>query len=171
MNRFPGSLSIQSEGCRALQNLAVGTRDNRVREGIASAGGIEAIVTAMNGFPNDASIQCNATGALQNLACNSEDIKCRIARCGGIHVLISAMQNHPDRPLIQVWACGTLAYLAASPDERIKKAIVLLGGLVVIVKAAQLNCGDKVLTRMAGKVMSVLLRSTEQDCVPRPTVH
>ncbi|PWA58188.1 protein ARABIDILLO 1 [Artemisia annua] len=119
---------VRQEAAGALWNLSF---DDRNREAIASAGGVEALVALARSCLNAASgLQERAAGALWGLSV-SEPNSIAIGREGGVAALIALAQSENDYQDVHETAAGALWNLAFNPGNALR--IVEDGGVPTLV--------------------------------------
>ncbi|KAJ9556557.1 LOW QUALITY PROTEIN: hypothetical protein OSB04_011171 [Centaurea solstitialis] len=117
---------VRQEAAGALWNLSF---DDRNREGIATAGGVEALVALAHSCSNaSASLQERAAGALWGLSV-SEANSIAIGREGGVAPLISLARSQTED--VHETAAGALWNLAFNPGNALR--IVEDGGVPALI--------------------------------------
>ena len=135
MKTHADDMNIQTEGCRALMNLAFHNADNR--EVIGGVGGLYGVIKAMKNFPEHIALQKCGCGALQNLMFESKHNKKRVLIADGVSLIITAMKVHGKSKALQYHACRCIANLATTSREKVKKIVFESKGLSVIAMCAE----------------------------------
>jgi hypothetical protein len=94
--------------------------------GIATIGGVEAVVKVMQTFPKCQSLQERACAALCNLASCSIG-KAKAIESGGIEVLLAAINNHLGSAILVPKACSALFNIVIESTENTDLLISLCG--------------------------------------------
>lgn len=157
-----GEPFLHAEGCRAMANLALHTR--YVKEIIADAEGIEAILAAMTQFISNEYIQECGCCALRNLTCGNETNKHRIVSVDGVPTIIASMKAHPTSASVLDSACGVLENLAMaaqgsrnSGETSIVNAVIDAGGTVALATAAKDHRDHPRIQEKVRSIMPLLL--------------
>ena len=94
---------VQGPGCSSLRNLCCGG-DAALRQRLAAAGAIEAVVAALQGHPQVALVQEHGCGALHAFCSGGAGVRaCRrlAAQAGARTAVGAAMQAHPAHGEVQ----------------------------------------------------------------------
>ena len=94
---------VQGPGCSSLRNLCCGG-DAALRQRLAAAGAIEAVVAALQGHPQVALVQQEGCGALHAFCSGGAGVRaCRrlAAQAGARTAVGAAMQAHPAHGEVQ----------------------------------------------------------------------
>jgi hypothetical protein len=100
------------------------------RIGIATVGGVEAVVKVMKTFPKCQALQERACHAVLNLACCSIGTE-KAIESGGMEVLLAAINNHLSNAKICDLAFEALRNIASGSKENTELLITLGGGAAV----------------------------------------
>jgi hypothetical protein len=117
------------------------------RIGIATVGGVEAVVKVMKNFPKCQTLQEYACSALRNLTCCSIG-KTKVVESGGIEVILAAINNHLGSPFVCRKACWALSNIVRRSKENTGLLITLGGGAAVAKVRTKWPDNDGVQTRM-----------------------
>mmetsp|Transcript_3336 Transcript_3336/g.7875 ORF Transcript_3336/g.7875 Transcript_3336/m.7875 type:complete len:828 (-) Transcript_3336:577-3060(-) len=101
----------------ALEALArLSWSDDSIREEVAQASGIEAMIQTIRRHPDREGIQCNGCLALMSLVRGEGEVcqanQWRVAKAGGVETIIQAMANFADQPMVQLSALLCLIPMA-----------------------------------------------------------
>jgi hypothetical protein len=113
------------------------------RVGIATVGGVEAVVNVMKTFPKCQTLQWRGCGALVNSSCCSIGIA-KAVESGGMEVLLTAVTNHLDSAIICQNACPAIFNIASGSKENAGLLIGLGGGAAVAKVRTKWRDDDKV---------------------------
>jgi hypothetical protein len=107
---------------------------------VASAGGIDAVASAMRRHADVAGVQEQGCGALANVADGNSANKSTIVRGDGVAAVVAAMRRHIDVAAVQEQGCRAL--LLFSFDSAANQAAVATAGGVEAVIAAMRRHAD-----------------------------
>jgi hypothetical protein len=101
-------------GACALVNIGANAQSRVV---IASAGGIDAVISGMAKHWSDTEVQKETLAALANIAANNPDNMLAVCERGGIRAVLSALVAHRKNVEILEAGCRTLALLLSTPKQ------------------------------------------------------
>lgn len=139
MSSHMDSSDVQSHGCRAIRNIALGAE---FVDRIARSGGIACVVNAMQHHEDDETVQTRSIWTLRSLASESHLVKRQVADQGGIESIVIAMLKFRKSEDVQIQGCGALASLSANCVEN-EKAIVKAGGLDAVCTAMRMHVASE----------------------------
>mmetsp|Transcript_10088 Transcript_10088/g.28969 ORF Transcript_10088/g.28969 Transcript_10088/m.28969 type:complete len:837 (-) Transcript_10088:38-2548(-) len=126
----------------ALEALArLSWSDDEIREEVARAQGIEAMVSTIRRFPDKEGIQCNGCLALMSLVRGEGEVcqanQWRVAKAGGVEVVVEAMECFSDHAMVQLSALLCMIPLAL--DNPMMQAHVAALALPAVCTAMELH--------------------------------
>jgi hypothetical protein len=110
MRRWYNVPDVQVEGCVALGNATIDSKDSRLAK---EAGALEAIVCAMTNYPKNRDVQSGGCFALGNLCTNAKEHGEHLVNAlQGHDVILAAMKEFPNDAELHVWTCYALKWLS-----------------------------------------------------------
>jgi hypothetical protein len=126
------SVSLQVQGCRTLQQLAL--RSSCDRDEIASRGGVAAVLKATEASPAFKEVQCAGVCALDKITACHQEATLSFMALGGVQVVVRSMSEHPSSSSLQEAGCRVLRNAAALSAECHAK-VAALGGVRAVLGA------------------------------------
>jgi hypothetical protein len=133
LQKHAGYLEIQSQGIRALGNLANLMPTTKL---LGDIGCVEFILARMEQHPDSVRVQERGCNAIGKLVDGTKDNAERVKKYGGIALLIAAMKAHPNREVLQYVGCFALENM--SKWEEYRPLIVKAGGASAIAFAIEM---------------------------------
>mmetsp|Transcript_3337 Transcript_3337/g.7883 ORF Transcript_3337/g.7883 Transcript_3337/m.7883 type:complete len:821 (-) Transcript_3337:193-2655(-) len=148
----------------ALEALArLSWSDDSIREEVAQASGIEAMIQTIRRHPDREGIQCNGCLALMSLVRGEGEVcqanQWRVAKAGGVETIIQAMANFADQPMVQLSALLCLIPMAL--ENPMMQAHTADLALPLICKAMQNHPNEAEVQAKAMVVLGVLAQGDE----------
>jgi hypothetical protein len=116
MTKFPRTIGVQTQGCRALANAT--SEMGELMCSLSAVGGVKAVLAAMTAFPGDEVLQICGSCALRNFTALPTTAKL-VLREEGFSVTVKAMENFPMNANIQVCGCWIIAHVCLDKGNKV----------------------------------------------------
>jgi hypothetical protein len=156
LRRFPDTLDVQYQGCRAIAN-ALFHLPERFSGRFGAIGAIENVLKAMNAFPQSVLLQRTATRAILYMIRSCKENTERFVNANGIESVVAAMKNFPAVKYIQRDGCDILRYCAELPNDWDR--LIDLDALIVVNKVLKDHRDDEDAKESALKALAALAKA------------